>query len=153
MSAAPEQKYLIAGSGGYGFVCSLQEMVSRVKAGKSFMTLEENEEPVMPVALVPEMDHVGALSGNGRLLVFTLAEMKEMPRGRGVIIMGLDEGEKLISVALCTRDKVAVHGINRAGKDVVAEVAGEEMTKHLLHRARKGCLVPYRLKPLYLTAS
>jgi len=55
-----------------------------------------------------------------RLLVFPIEEMREVPKGRGVIIMGLDRTEKLISVGL---------------------------TKHLLHRARKGCLVAHKMKP------
>ena len=46
MSAVPEQKYLVAGSGGYGFIAAVEDMVSRVKAGKAFMTLEEDEEPL-----------------------------------------------------------------------------------------------------------
>ena len=52
ISAVPEQKYLVAGSGGYGFIAAMQDMVSRVKAGKAFMTLEEDEEPLAPVARV-----------------------------------------------------------------------------------------------------
>jgi topoisomerase IV subunit A len=51
ISAPPEQKYLVAGSGGYGFIAAVQDMVSRVKAGKAFMTLEEDEEPLAPVAM------------------------------------------------------------------------------------------------------
>jgi topoisomerase-4 subunit A len=150
LSALPEQKYLVTGSGGYGYVASVQDMVSRVKAGKAFMTLEESETPLPPVALAAGLDHVAALSAKGRLLLFTLAEMKEMPRGRGMIVMGLDAGEDLISVALVGGDSVVVHGTNRNGKAVVAELSGEELQKHLLHRARKGCLVPYRMKPAWL---
>ena len=150
LSAVPEQKYLLAGTGGYGFVSSVQEMISRVKAGKAFMTLDEDEEPLLPVPLCAGLDCVAALSAKGRLLVFPLAEMKEMPRGRGVIIMGLDAGERLVSVALAGSDKIVVHGTNRSGKDVSIEISGEELTKHLLHRARKGSLVARRIKPLRL---
>jgi topoisomerase-4 subunit A len=66
ISAVPEQKYLVAGSGGYGFIAAVQDMVSRVKAGKAFMTLDEDEEPLAPVAVSAALDHVAALSAKGR---------------------------------------------------------------------------------------
>jgi topoisomerase IV subunit A len=147
ISAPPEQKYLVAGSGGYGFIAAVQDMVSRMKAGKAFMTLEENEEPLAPVAMSAGLDHVAALSATGKLLVFSIEEMREVPKGRGVIIMGLDRNEKLISVGLTTSSKVVVHGTNRVGKAIVAVIEGTDLTKHLLHRARKGCLVAHKMKP------
>jgi len=147
ISASPEQKYLVAGNGGYGFVAAVQDMVSRVKAGKAFMTLEEDEEPLAPVAMSAGLDHVAALSAKGKLLVFPVEEMREVPKGRGVIIMGLDRTEKLISVGLTASSKVVVHGTNRVGKATVAVIEGAELTKHLRHRARKGCLVAHKMKP------
>jgi topoisomerase-4 subunit A len=146
ISATGEQKYLVAGSGGYGFVASLQDMVSRVKAGKAFMTLDEGEEPIAPVALAPGLDHVAALSSKGRLLVFPLAEMREVERGRGVIVMGLDAGERMLAVGLATSSKVLVQGANRLGRTVVAVIEGDDLAKHLLRRARKGALVGHRIK-------
>jgi topoisomerase-4 subunit A len=150
ISAAPEQKYLVAGSGGYGFIAAVQDMVSRVKAGKAFMALEEDEEPLAPVAMSAGFDHVAALSAKGKLLVFPVEEMREVPKGRGVIIMGLDRTEKLISVGFTTSSKVVVHGTNRIGKATVAVIEGNELTTHLLHRARKGCLVAHKMKPVRL---
>ncbi|HEY1325457.1 MAG TPA: DNA topoisomerase IV subunit A [Casimicrobiaceae bacterium] len=148
ISGTPGQKYLVAGSGGYGFVASIEDMVSRVKAGKAFMTLDEGEEPIAPIALAAALDHVAALSSRGRLLVFPLSEMREVERGRGVIVMGLDEGERLIAVGLTTSSKVLVQGTNRVGRDVVAVIEGDELGKHRLHRARKGALVAHRMKPV-----
>ena len=148
ISAIPEQKYLVAGSGGYGFIASVQDMVSRVRAGKAFMTLEENEEPLAPAGMSATLDHVAALSAKGKLLVFPVEEMREVPRGRGVIIMGLERTEKLIAVGLTASSKVVVHGTNRVGRATAVVIEGNELTKHLLHRARKGCLVAHKMKPV-----
>ena len=78
--------------------------------------------------------------------MFPLAEMREVERGRGVIVMGLDDGERLLAVALTTSSKVLVQGTNRLGRAVVAVVEGDELARHLLHRARKGALVGHRIK-------
>jgi topoisomerase-4 subunit A len=121
-------------------------MVSRQRAGRAFMTMEPDEEPVRPVALDATADHVAALSSNGKLLVFPLAEMREVPRGRGVIILRLDDKESLIAVALTSGNRVVVRGINRLGRTVDLAVEGEALAKHLLPRARKGSLVAPKLK-------
>ena len=60
--------------------------------------------------------------------------------------LGLDRGEKLIAVGLTTRSRVVVHGTNRIGKPTAAVIEGDELAKHLLHRARKGCLVARKMK-------
>jgi len=146
ISGLPEQKYLVAGTGGYGFVTTLEDMVSRPRSGKTFMTLEPDEEPVSPIVLGPGLDHVTALSSRGRLLVFPLAEMREVPRGRGVIIIGLDGEEKLVAVGLATASKVTVQGTNRLGRAVTVAIEGEALAKHLHRRARKGALVAPKIK-------
>ena len=146
VSGPPEQKYLVAGTGGYGFVATLEDMVSRPRSGRTFMTLEPGEEPIAPVALEAGLDQVTALSSRGRLLVFPLTEMREVPRGRGVIIMGLDGEEKLIAVGLATASKVRVQGINRLGRAVTVSIEGEALAKHLHRRARKGALVAPKIK-------
>jgi topoisomerase-4 subunit A len=143
--SAPEQKFLVAGSGGYGFVATFDDMVSRQRAGKAFMTLEPDEEPIAPVPLTEGLDHVAALSSRGRLLVFPLAEMREMPRGRGVIVMGLDGDEKLVAIGLATAQRVVLQGTNRVGRQVTVSIEGDALAKHLLHRARKGSRVAQKL--------
>jgi topoisomerase-4 subunit A len=110
------------------------------------MTLEADEEPISPVALEPGFDQVAALSSRGRLLVFPLAEMREVPRGRGVIIIGLDGDEKLVAVDLSTANKVIVRGINRLGRAVAVTIEGEALAKHLHRRARKGALAAPTIK-------
>ena len=146
ISGVPGQKFLVAGTGGYGFVASLDDMVSRQRAGRAFMTLEPGEEPVAPVALAAGADHVAALSSNGKLIVFPLAEMREVPRGRGVIVLRLDDKESLIAVALVRAGRVVVRGTNRLGRVVDVTVEGEALAKHLLPRARTGALVAPKLK-------
>jgi topoisomerase-4 subunit A len=146
MSDQPEQKYLVAGTGGYGFVATLEDMVSRPRSGRAFMTLEPEEEPIAPVALAPGLDHVAALSSRGRLLVFPLAEMREVPRGRGVIVIGLDGEERLVAIGLATAGRVVVQGTNRLGRAVSVALEGEALARHLHRRARKGALAAPKIK-------
>jgi topoisomerase-4 subunit A len=142
----PGQKLLVAGSGGYGFIATFEDMVSRVKAGKAFMTLEPHETTLPPAPLAAGLDHVAALTQKGKLLVFPLSEMREVARGRGVMIMRLDEDDRLAAVAVTTGTRVALRGIQR-GREAIIEVEGEELARHRLHRGRKGYLLARRFKP------
>jgi hypothetical protein len=42
---------------------------------------------------------------------------------------------------------VAVSGISRSGKEKTITIEGAELQKHILKRARKGCLLPGKLRP------
>ena len=75
---------------------------------------------------------------------------EELPRGRGVVIMALDKGEKLISASVTVRNKVVIYGTGRGGKEVAVELAGSELTKFRQHRARKGVVIAQKLKPVRL---
>jgi topoisomerase-4 subunit A len=121
-------------------------MVARMKGGRAFMTLEDGEEPLSPAPLVSGFDHVAALSSRGRMLVFGLDEMREVPRGRGVIVMGLDGEEKLVAVGLATARRVVLRGTNRLGRPIELTVEGADLDKHRLRRARKGALVSAKIK-------
>ena len=122
------------------------DMVSRVKAGKAFMTLPPDEEPVAPALLRAGLTRVAALATNGKLLVFDLSEMREMPRGRGVIVMGLDPKEKLLAVGLAAPDRVVVRGTNRVGREIDVVLEGEALAKHVLRRARKGSKIVQKVR-------
>ena len=150
ISAMPGLRYLVAGSGGAGFLVTTEDLLSRVKAGKTFMTLEENEEPICPALLASRATHVAALSAKGRLLVFSLDEVKTMPRGRGVILMGLDRAEKLQAVALITLQGLTIHGHNRSNTEVTAALTAKEVKSYVHGRARKGAALDYRMKPYAL---
>ncbi len=143
-----DTKVLIASSGGYGFLCSIGDMVSSRRAGREFMSVEAGENPLAPSAYdtVPG-SHVVALSANGRLLAFELAEMRTMSRGRGVIVMSLDKGEKLAAAAVTALNTVTVSGIGRGGKEKSIEIKGEKLRHHIGHRARTGRVLPEKLKP------
>ncbi len=51
LSGDPAGYYWFAGSGGYGYITKLAELVSRPRAGKAFMTLEAGESVLPPVFL------------------------------------------------------------------------------------------------------
>jgi topoisomerase-4 subunit A len=148
LDAAPGRRYLFANSGGYGFVAKSEELLTRIRAGKAFMTLQEGEEVLLPAAVPDKPDMVVTLSEGGRMLLFAASELKELARGRGITLMGLDAGEKMTAVGFGDSKAVTVLGKSRSGSEKTVRVSGADLQKHIVHRARKGCLLPGKMKPL-----
>ena len=145
LTDAPEAQYVFAGTGGYGFIASVADLVSRNRAGKAFMSLDKGEKPVKP-AQVSGGGTLAAISQTGRLLVFPLDELKVMAKGRGLIIQDLGPKDELVGVAV--GDKAfTVNGAGRGGKASEWAVAGRDLAAYRGSRARKGQAIPARLKP------
>lgn len=145
---------LLASTAGYGFSAKAADMVSRQKGGKSFITLDTGDEPVMPRVIRPGSSAIACLSENGRLLVFGLDEIKYQPGGgRGVILMELDANEKLLAAEPITQKGLNVVGTGqRSGKPQENRITGAELANHIGKRARKGKLLASRMKASRLEA-
>ena len=92
---------------------------------------------------------VVAISEQGRMLLFLVNEMKQMSKGRGVVIMGLEKGEKLLAVGVSDQPGLIVTGTSR-GKDKQVTIEGKELAHYAGHRARIGRVLPDKLKPATL---
>jgi topoisomerase-4 subunit A len=145
-------KLLIASSGGYGFITKVGDMVSRMKGGKSFINLDDDEQPLPPKVITPAMSALACLSEQGRVLVFGLDEMKTLSSGgRGTILMELEENEKLLVVQPITQKGVLVSGVGRGGKAQEVSLVNSGLANHFGKRARKGKAMESKLKPEKLT--
>ncbi len=91
MMGADDQLYLLASDAGYGFVAKLSDLQSKNRAGKAALTLPKGARVLQPAAVPAEMQDswVAAVSNEGRLLVFPLAELPQMARGKGNKILGI----------------------------------------------------------------
>ncbi len=148
IAGKPESSVLVASTGGYGFLAKLSDMTVRKRAGKEFMKLDPGEEPLAPCLYeAASASLVVAVSGGGRLLAFEIAEMREMAKGRGVIVMGLEKTEKLAGVGVIGERSVIVEGIGRGGKEKALPLTGAKLEHYIGHRARMGRVLPEKLAP------
>ena len=140
-----DNRVLLATADGYGFLCRLGDMTATKRAGKQFINLEGGSRLLAPVLYAQgENQHLVALSSTGRLLIFTLDQMKELSGGgKGVIIIGLDAGEEL-AAACVAGDSVTLLASTRGGKAVEFNLAARDWEAWLGKRARKGKPAPGR---------
>ncbi|MGZ5144882.1 MAG: DNA topoisomerase IV subunit A, partial [Burkholderiales bacterium] len=136
VDAQPGRRYLVANSAGYGFIVKSEELLTRIRAGKSFMTIQEGDEVLRPALVPDEPDMAVTLSEHGRMLLFKADELKELARGRGITLMGLDAGEKMTVIGFGTAKAVTVVGKTRSGNEKTVRVSGADLKKFIVHRAR-----------------
>jgi topoisomerase-4 subunit A len=142
---------LISTRAGNGFLANVSDMLTRNKAGKSFIGVDSKfspgDAPLGASKVHPGMKQVACLSEGARLLVFPLAELKRLPAGgKGVILMGLDDKERLASAIAVGPEGATYSGAGRAGKPSQLNLDSKTLKSFAGNRARKGHYLDPRLK-------
>jgi len=86
----PGDRWVVASGAGYGFVVQLGELHSRNRAGKAILKVPAGSA-VLAAAAIPAGENVllAAVNSDGRLLTFPVADLPELPRGKGNKIFGI----------------------------------------------------------------
>jgi topoisomerase-4 subunit A len=160
---------LISSSAGYGFMATVDNMISRNKAGKAFVTCNTGESVCAPSlvagaslpahattpatvqnaarTLVAAATDVACASTLGRILTFKLSELKTMEKGgRGLMLLDLDGKDTLAGAAAYTRS-VRISGIGRGGKEREETLEIRSLNNARAARARKGKAADLGFKP------
>jgi topoisomerase-4 subunit A len=141
---------LLAGTGGFGLLARVGDLLSRQRGGKAFLSLEADEKP-LPPSLAEGQSQVACLALGGRLLVFGLDELKLQAKGgRGLMLIDLDAKDALVSVAAFA-GALQVHGTGRGGKARVEELRPAALLPHVGRRARKGRALGMSMKAVRVT--
>ncbi|MFN4155508.1 MAG: DNA topoisomerase IV subunit A [Paracoccaceae bacterium] len=86
----PGEKLLVASSAGDGFIVQSDEVLAQTRAGKQVLTVRDGV--TTSVVTVANGDHVAVVGENRKVLVFPLAELPEMARGKGVRLQRYKDG-------------------------------------------------------------
>ena len=148
---------LLSMRSGNGFLANVADMTTRNKAGKSFVGVDAKfapgDAPLAPAKVQEGMKQVACLSENGRLLVFSLDDLKRLPTGgKGVILMDLDKAERLQSAIAVGSAGAIISGLGRAGKPTEAALDAKTLKSFSANRARKGHALEPKLKDAKLIA-
>jgi topoisomerase IV subunit A len=113
-SGINDTRLVLASDFGYGFVTRFENLLSNKKAGKQLINLPDGAHVLAPpVTAEPSRDRIVVATTAGHLLMFSVAELPELDKGKG---------NKLIDIP---RAKLATGDERVAGVAVVAEGSGE----------------------------
>ena len=95
LSGNPEDWYVLASHYGYGFRVQLKELSSKNKAGKLLITLPPGAKVLKPAPIHDESDLMAVVTLQGRLLIFPVADLPALARGKGNKLIQIPSGDLL----------------------------------------------------------
>ena len=151
----PSAWLLLSTSAGYGFLATVDNMSSRQKGGKAFITCNEGDTvcrlSAANVPPQPPATHVACASTGGRILSFPINELKPMPNGgRGLMLIELEPKDTLAGAAAYTRS-VRIQGLGRGDKEREETLEIRSLNNARGARGRKGKAADLGFKPTAIT--
>jgi len=145
-AGAAHLNLLLSSSGGYGFLATVGNLVSRQRAGKAFISCNAGESVCAP-SVADGASYVACASTGGRILTFELSELKSMATGgRGLMLLALEAKDSLAGAAAYSRS-VRIDGTGRGGKARSETLEIRSLNNARAARARKGKAADLGFKP------
>ncbi|HUA81287.1 MAG TPA: DNA topoisomerase IV subunit A [Dyella sp.] len=145
-----DTRLVLATDFGYGFVTRFEALTGRNKAGKQIITLGDGARVLAPqVSADPARDRIVVVTTDGHLLMFSVAELPELDKGKG---------NKLIEIPKAKlsngEERVAGIAVVTEGKGEVTLFAGQrkltlrwsDLVEYGGNRATRGGLLPRGLR-------
>jgi topoisomerase IV subunit A len=147
LAGAPDARAVLASSAGYGFVTRLADLVAKNRAGKAVLTVPAGARAVAPAFIGSGEANglmIAAVSTQGHLLAFPLAELPELARGKGNKLINVPPAalrsgeEEMLGVAVLRPDQQL---LLVAGQRHL-RLRFKDLDNYLGERARRGRKLP-----------
>jgi topoisomerase IV subunit A len=143
MMGEPDDLYLLTTDDGYGFVARLEELQTRLKAGKAVVNVGKGATALRPQRVTNvESDRVAAATSEGKLLLFGIDELPQLARGKGVQTIKVHRTpiapEKVVATAVVPADGTLVV---YAGKRFT-NLKPSDLETYVGKRAQRGLKLP-----------
>ncbi|MDG1812360.1 MAG: DNA topoisomerase IV subunit A [Porticoccaceae bacterium] len=89
LMGADEQKILLGTDAGYGFIGKIGDLYTKNKAGKAVVSIPKGARILNPKMVNDANSLIAAVSNEGRMLVFPIADLPELARGKGNKILNI----------------------------------------------------------------
>jgi topoisomerase-4 subunit A len=135
---------MLVNSWGYGFKTPLNDLASKNKAGKSLVTLSNEESLLRPLLTCEEENLFAVVTNQGRLLLFPLNEIPTLPRGKGnkLIQIPTNELQKntdfIVAFTILKPDSALIIS---SGKRTLT-LKPSDLQLYTSNRAKRGTLLP-----------
>ncbi len=150
MSGKPDQLFLLVSTHGYGFIGKLEDFVTRNKKGKAILKVPLGAS-VLPPVEVHNMDSewVAVTSSDGHLLFHHIAELPQMPKGKGIKLINipaakLKSGEESVSAVTVIDENDKLYIRAEGGAEKIMKAADMEPFEG--ERGQRGKKLPPRLR-------
>jgi len=145
-----DTRLILATDFGYGFVTRFESLTGRNKAGKQIISLSDKARVLAPqISADPARDRIVVVTTEGHLLMFSVAELPELDKGKGNKLIEIPKA-KLVS----GDERVAGVAVVSEGKGEVTMYAGQrkltlkwsDLVEYGGNRATRGGVLPRGLR-------
>lgn len=135
-------KYLFVSDIGYGMISAYENMTSRAKAGKAFLSLGETKA-LPPIKLSDATRYILFITDDAHVLVVAREEIPELGRGKGNKLIQippklLKEGVKLSEVIPLSGNEILRFKVGRSKENITPEM----WMQWIGNRAKRGRVLP-----------
>lgn len=88
----PDTKMLVASSDARGFIVNSNDVLAQTKSGKQVLNVSGKVKALICRYMHDDDDHMAVIGKNRKMLVFSLEDVPQMTKGRGVILQKVKEG-------------------------------------------------------------
>lgn len=140
-----EALYVVASDAGYGFVVKGEDLQAKNKAGKGLLSLPNGAKVMTPRPVADrEQDWLAAVTTEGRLLVFKVADLPQLGKGKGNKIIGVP-GDRVASREEFVTDLAVISEgatlVLQAGKRTLS-LKPDDLEHYKGERGRRGSKLP-----------
>ncbi|NIF19079.1 DNA topoisomerase IV subunit A [Pantoea sp. Cy-639] len=137
--------YVVASDAGYGFVVKGEDLQAKNKAGKGLLSLPNGAKVMTPRPVTErEQDWLAAVTTEGRLLVFKVADLPQLGKGKGNKIIGVP-GDRVASREEFVTDLAVISEgstlVLQAGKRTLS-LKPDDLEHYKGERGRRGSKLP-----------
>jgi DNA topoisomerase IV subunit A (EC 5.99.1.3) len=93
------ERHVLGGSDGYGFVAQIEDLQGRNRAGKAALSLHGRPFTLGPLR-DPQNDRLALVTAEGRLLLFPVAELPVLAKGKGNKLIALRGEDRIVAQCL-----------------------------------------------------
>ncbi|CAM5576338.1 DNA topoisomerase IV subunit A [Rhodanobacter lindaniclasticus] len=144
-----DTRLILATDFGYGFITRFESLTGRQKAGKQIISLSDGAKVLAPqLSADPARDRIVVVTTEGHLLMFSVAELPELDKGKGNKLIEipkkqLAEGERVAGVAVVSEGRGEVTMYAGARK---LTLKWADLVEYGGTRATRGGLLPRGLR-------
>ncbi|MEZ5842891.1 MAG: DNA topoisomerase IV subunit A [Hyphomicrobiaceae bacterium] len=88
----PGRRLLVASAEGYGFIVPEDDVIASTRKGRQVLNVASGDEAAVCVPVPDGANQLATIGTNRKMLVFPLADVAEMARGKGVILQRIKDG-------------------------------------------------------------
>ncbi len=137
-----KSQYLFVSDIGYGFISEYENLISRAKAGKAFLTLG-TAKAMTPVKLLDSVKYILFVTDDAHILIVERDEIPQLGRGKGNKLIQIPpklikEGVRIKEIIPLSGDEILRFKVGRSKENISPDM----WQKWIGNRAKRGASLP-----------